>query len=80
MISEKRKKEEDEMSILSTTIVAVIVFGLVALDVGKMIYDKVVHGKGIYCDGGCSTCGGGCSACGGNCSGCSGGCQDPDIK
>lgn len=46
---------------MATVIGAIIVFGIVALIIGKMIYDRVVHHKsGCSCGCDCSSCGGGC--------------------
>lgn len=43
---------------MATVIVAIIVFGLVGLIIGKGIYDKKHHKGGCGCN--CSSCGGGC--------------------
>ena len=43
---------------MATVIVAIIVFGLVGLIIGKGIYDKKPHKGGCGCN--CSSCGGGC--------------------
>ncbi|MCC8081178.1 MAG: FeoB-associated Cys-rich membrane protein [Lachnospiraceae bacterium] len=55
---------------MATVIVAIIVFGIVGLDVWYLLDDRIHH-KGKT---GCSGCSGNCSGCGGDCSGC-GGCH-----
>ncbi len=60
---------------MATVVIAVIVFGIVGLDVWFLIRNLVRHTGKLGC-GGCSGCasgsaGGGCSECGGSCSQCS---------
>ena len=51
---------------MATVIVAIIVFGIVGLDVWYLLDDRIRH-KGKT---GCGGCGGSCSGCSGDCSGC----------
>ncbi len=52
---------------MATVIVAIIVFGIVGLDVWYLLDDKIHHKGKVSCSGncleGCSGCGGGCSNC-----------------
>ncbi len=61
---------------MATVIIAVIVFGLVGVDVAYLIYNLVHHTGKFGCSGcsGCSGCNGCASECGGNCSECSSAC------
>ncbi|MCD8148983.1 MAG: FeoB-associated Cys-rich membrane protein [Clostridiales bacterium] len=52
---------------MATVIVAIIVFGIVGLDVWYLLDDKIHHKGKVSCSGNCLE---GCSGCGGGCSGC----------
>lgn len=58
---------------MATVIAAIIVFGIVGLDVYYLISQRVQGKSSCSCGGGC----GGCSHCGGDsgCSSCGGGCH-----
>ncbi len=45
---------------MATVIVAIIVFGIVGIDVAKLVYDKVHHKGGCSCGCDCSHCSSGC--------------------
>ncbi len=57
------------MANMATIIIAVIVFGIVGLDVWYIIRDKVQHRGKLGC-GGCQNCSGGCSGSCAHCSQC----------
>ncbi len=55
---------------MATVIIAIIVFGLVGLDIWYIVRNLVRHNGKLGCDG---YCGGGCSECGGCSGNCAGG-------
>lgn len=50
---------------MATVIVAIIVFGIVGLDVWYLLDDRIRRRGRTGCGGSCGSCGGECGGCGG---------------